>query len=292
MVNKSALLLCLCLLFGADGAHARHRASTSAATQQTSAQATSPKRQGGIVTQPRSPLVAGSSNLAYTRHSKPREALAEVKPSGKFVLVIDAGHGGKDAGAIGANGTLEKDVVLAIARKLEALARNQPGMKPIMVRQDDRFIGLTRRAEIAREAGADLFISLHADAYVGAKVQGSAVFVLAPRPYASYEALGTLAASDHAARNVLGELLKRQAMHYRQIQRAHFAVLKSPDVPSLLIETGFVSNPQEEVRLSNQAYQSSMALSIFRGVLAYRRAVQPVRQRSVPASPMLLASKQ
>lgn len=210
-----------------------------------------------------------------------------------FVIAIDAGHGGKDTGAIGYNGTLEKDVVYAIARRLESLVRAEPGMRPLMVRKGDTFIGLARRAEIARDAGADLFISVHADAHTDDEAKGSAVFILSPRrvEYADF-AEHTLKASGRAAGKILGELRKRQYLHYRHVQKARFAVLKSPDVPSMLIETGFVSNPDEERQLASPQYQEKVARSIFNGVRAYFRAVRPVPDMGIKGRGVVVASRQ
>ena len=203
---------------------------------------------------------------AAKRHARP----AAARP---IIIAIDAGHGGKDTGAIGYNGAFEKDVVYAIARKLESLVRAQPGMRALMVRRGDTFIELGRRAEIARQAGADLFISIHADAHADDAASGSSVFIRSVRRQeAQGEAKDTLRASGRAAGQILGELRKRQRLHYAHVQQARFAVLKSPDVPSMLIETGFVSNPEEERRLASPAYQAKVARSIFDGVRAYFRA--------------------
>ncbi len=204
-----------------------------------------------------------------------------------FTVAIDAGHGGKDTGAIGPNGTLEKDVVLAIARRLEHLIRAEPGMRAVMVRRADTFIGLQRRAEIAQRARSDLFISLHADAYSSEDARGSSIFTLARR--GALADFNIIQASDLAAKKVLRELGKKQHMHYAHVKKARFAVLKSPDVPSMLIETGFISNPEEETKLASQQHQSKVAHSIFNGILAYFHGAEQVRMAE---RPVVLASQQ
>jgi N-acetylmuramoyl-L-alanine amidase len=223
-------------------------------------------------------------------------ATVHTKP---FTVVIDPGHGGKDSGAIGPSGVMEKDVVLAIAKRLRDFIRPEPGMKVVMIRSDDRFIELKRRAEIAREAHADLFISLHADAYEDGGVKGSTVFVLsetgasseAARCLADRENAGEvggvdLGAEDALVASVLVDLSKsanREAsekaahfvmlslahdfkIHNPTVQKAGFRVLKSLDVPSLLIETGFISSQEEEARLTDPKQQDRLARSIFFGI--------------------------
>jgi len=260
-----------------------------------------------------SAVVLAASGAAFAKPAPPRPAHAPaggaqarqaaahpvpkrgLKPaaSRRFTIAIDAGHGGKDTGAIGYNGALEKDVVYAIARKLESLVRAEPGLRPVMVRQGDTFIALRQRAEIARRAGADLFISVHADAHVDDEAKGSAVFILSPRRLeADNYAENTLEASGLAAGKILGELRKKQYLHYSHVQKARFAVLKSPDVPSMLIETGFVSNPEEERRLASPSYQEKVARSIFNGIRAYVRAAEPLRVKNAGARMMALADRQ
>ncbi|MGX2040696.1 N-acetylmuramoyl-L-alanine amidase [Methylocaldum sp. MU1018] len=235
------------------------------------------------------------------------------------VIVIDAGHGGKDTGAIGPNGTYEKDVVLAIARKLERMIRAEPDMRAVMVRKGDQFVDLRERAELARKAKADLFISLHADAYVSNDVKGSSVFTLSDHGASSEAArwladrenaalvggvqlkgkdkllasvlldlsqTATLEASNRAASKVLGALKKDFHLHHRDVQKAGFVVLKSPDVPSMLVETAFISNPDEERNLRNPKHQEQVARAIFDGIRNYfaeRRPVVPVDLRVADA---------
>jgi len=252
---------------------------------------------------------AGSRDAArHIVHSGPA-------PRKELVIAIDAGHGGKDTGAVGPNGTREKDVVFAIARRLEAMIRAEPGMRPVMVRKGDQFIELRERAEIARQAKADLFISLHADAYVNSDARGSSVFTLsthgatseAARWLADHEnaadlvggvklsdknkllasvlldlsQTATIADSDRAASQILNALKKNHQLHHHQVQKAGFVVLKSPDIPSLLIETAFISNPDEEKNLASKQHQEVVARSIFDGIRSYcasRRPLSPISQ--------------
>jgi N-acetylmuramoyl-L-alanine amidase len=219
------------------------------------------------------------------------------------VIAIDAGHGGEDPGARGRYGTHEKDVVLAISRRLAALIEKEKGMRPVMIRTGDYYLGLKKRTELARRAGADLLISIHADAFHDRRVKGSSVYTLSRRG-ASSEAARWLAdrenssdlvggvelkdkedmvatvlldlaqtatqqASHEVAEQVLGQMSRVGKTHKRKVQRAGFVVLKSPDVPSILVETAFISNPEEEKRLKNPAHQQRLAESILRGIRSY-----------------------
>ncbi len=231
------------------------------------------------------------------------EMLKHVKP---FIVAIDAGHGGDDAGAKGANGTREKDVVFSIAKRLESLINAQTNMKAIMVRQGDYFVGLRKRMDIARAAKADLFISIHADANKDASAHGASVFTLS-EDGASSEAAHWLADSENAsdligdtsgwdndenglnsvlinlsqnatqeasvnlANRVLHNFDTIGELHFGTVQKAGFAVLKSPDIPSILVETAFISNPSEESKLLNASYQTRIATAIFEGVYSYSK---------------------
>jgi N-acetylmuramoyl-L-alanine amidase len=228
------------------------------------------------------------------------------------VVAIDAGHGGKDTGAIGPTGVQEKTVVLAIARKLSGFVKAEPGMRAVMVRSGDHFVDLRHRAAIARRAHADLFVSLHADAYENAEARGSSVFTLSDNG-ASSEAARWLAdsenaalmggvrlkdksktlasvlvdlsknatqeASDQAAAKVLRELGKDFEVHNSGVQKAGFVVLKSLDVPSMLVETAFISNPAEEKNLTNPKSQDRIAKAIFKGIRAYAAETRPPTPR-------------
>lgn len=219
------------------------------------------------------------------------------------IIAIDAGHGGKDPGALGASGTHEKDVTLAVARRLAQTINKEQGMKALLVRNSDIFISLRERMAIARAHKADLFVSIHADAFKNPKVRGSSVFILS-RSGASSEAArwladkensadlvggvsldgkdemvasvlldlsqsATIQAGSEVAEQVLGELALLGDLHINQVQQAGFAVLKSPDVPSLLVETAFISNPDEERRLKSSSHQANLAAAIAKGVKRY-----------------------
>ncbi|PCI23122.1 MAG: N-acetylmuramoyl-L-alanine amidase [Piscirickettsiaceae bacterium] len=221
----------------------------------------------------------------------------------KWVIAIDAGHGGEDPGAKGYKGTREKDVVLAIARKLAVKINQQHNMKAYMVRSGDYYIGLRQRMEKARQARADLFISIHADAFRDQRAHGSSVYVLSNRG-ASSEAARWLADSENAADLVGGVSLDDKddmlasvlldlsqnatkdasvtvadqilrnlkgvtRAHKKYVQRAGFVVLKSPDIPSVLIETAFISNRSEEAKLRSPAHQTKLATAILKGVKNY-----------------------
>jgi len=235
----------------------------------------------------------------------------KIKP---FVVAIDAGHGGKDPGAHGIKGTQEKKVVFAIAKKLAALINKQRGMKAVLVRKGDYYITLRGRMEIARKANADLFISIHADAFKNRKVSGASVFTLSRRG-ASSEAARWLANHENSvdlvggvslddkddvlasvlldlsqtasqdisqlvAKEVLDNFGHIGKLHSHSVQKAGFMVLKSPDIPSILVETAFISNPQEERRLLSGKYQYKMAKAIEKGVVAYARKSRLALNRS------------
>lgn len=221
-------------------------------------------------------------------------------PMRDVVIAIDPGHGGDDPGAVGPKGTYEKDVVLAVARELENLIRAERGMKPVLIRDGDYYVGLRRRMEIARAHRADLFISIHADSFRDRRVRGSAVYILS-RNGASSEAARWLAEQENAAdlaggvslddkdellasvlldlsqtatmsastdlgTTILGKLSRVGKVHKRHVERAGFMVLKSPDVPSVLVETAFISNPHEEKRLRDPAHRRKLAKAMFQGI--------------------------
>ncbi len=219
------------------------------------------------------------------------------------IVAIDAGHGGRDPGAVGKRGTREKDIVLKVARKLEREVRRQKGMKPIMIRNSDVFMPLRDRIRKARTHKADLFISIHADASNDRRVGGSSVYVLSSNGATSELArfmakreneadlvggvqLGDMdeqlasvlleLSQDHTieesldfADDVLANLKSITKLRSRRVEQAGFAVLKSPDIPSVLVETAFISNPQEEKRLRTNAYQEKIAKALMKGVRDY-----------------------
>jgi N-acetylmuramoyl-L-alanine amidase len=255
------------------------------------------------------------NELQQVAEKKARIEPTKVAKRDKGIIVaVDAGHGGDDPGAHGQNGTEEKRVTLAIARKLADLINKQPGMRAVMVRKGDYFVDLRKRMQIARAAKADLFISIHADAFQNSTVKGASVFTLSNKG-ATSEAARWLADSENAADlvggvslndkedvlasvlldlsqtatqdasvNVAGKVLRNfesiGELHYGSVQKAGFLVLKSPDVPSILVETAFISNPSEELKLVNTAHQSKIALAIFNGVRSYFNKVSPDQQTS------------
>jgi N-acetylmuramoyl-L-alanine amidase len=232
---------------------------------------------------------------AVYRHAAGRKGRGGEQPTRRnpFIVAIDAGHGGKDTGAIGPNGIFEKNVVYAISRQLEQLIGTDANMKPVMVRRGDTFIGLQRRAQIARDAGADLFVSLHADAFHDDGARGSAVFTL-PNHGKGHggNSASTRKASNRAAVKILGELRKQQYLHCRQVKRARYAVLKSPDVPSMLIETGFITNPLEEGKLASHSHQEKLAHSIYNGIRAYARTAKPKHAKPSRSKAVVVAARQ
>ena len=220
-----------------------------------------------------------------------------------LIVAVDAGHGGEDPGAQGRRGTHEKNVTLAIARKLKDQIDNTPGMRAVLIRDGDYFIPLGGRVEKARKAHADLFVSIHADAFVKPHARGSSVFALSERgatsasarwlakkeneadliggvnlaikdPYLARTLLdlsqtATINDSMKVAKHVLRELGGINTLHRGFVEQAGFAVLKSPDIPSILVETAFISNPEEEQRLGDDEYREKLAGAILVGIKRY-----------------------
>lgn len=228
-------------------------------------------------------------------------ALADAK---RLVIVaLDAGHGGEDPGAVGPSGLYEKDVVLSVAYKLRALINAQPGMRAMMTRDSDYFVPLHERVVKARRVQADLFVSIHADAFMNPQARGASVFALsdtgatsaAARWMAKKENASDLVggvnikAKDASVMRalldmsttaqikdslklgnaVLGNLGKVGRLHKARVEQAGFAVLKAPDIPSILVETGFISNPEEESKLQDEAYQNQLAQALLAGIQRY-----------------------
>ncbi|MGY0559762.1 MULTISPECIES: N-acetylmuramoyl-L-alanine amidase [unclassified Luteimonas] len=230
----------------------------------------------------------------------PVQPAAVMRP---LVIAIDAGHGGQDPGAVGPSGTREKDVTLAIARELARQVDTTPGLKSYLTRDTDVFIPLNHRARLAREAGADMFISVHADAAHNRNAQGSSVYVLSLRGASSQRARwladkenaadliggvrleetddtlasvlldltqsGQMKASEDAGRHILDGLKRIGNNHKPHIERANFAVLRTSDMPSMLVETAFLSNPEEEKRLIDPQFQRTVARAVLDGVNTY-----------------------
>lgn len=220
-----------------------------------------------------------------------------------LIVAIDAGHGGEDPGAIGRNGSREKHVTLTIARKVKAIVDTTPNMRGVLIRDGDYFIPLGRRVAKARKMNADLFISIHADAFIKPNARGSSVFALSEHgatstaarwlakkeneadliggvniavkdPYLARTLLdlsqtATINDSMKLAKHVLNELGDINDLHRGHVEQAGFAVLKSPDIPSILVETAFISNPDEERRLNDEEYQQKLAGAILGGIKRY-----------------------
>lgn len=246
------------------------------------------------------PVVATSPTAA----ARPVRAAHAPPESGRDVVVaIDAGHGGVDPGAIGRGGTREKDVVLEIARELAARINREPGMRAVLTRDGDYFLSLRQRIGRARTARADLFVSVHADSVRDPTVSGSSVYILSTKGASDEQARwlaerenaadlkggislddkdetlasvlldlsqsATISASMEAAERVLRRLNGVNEVRKPKVQQAGFVVLKSPDIPSMLVETAFISNVDDEWRLRQEAYRQRLAEAIFRGVHAY-----------------------
>ncbi len=234
-------------------------------------------------------------------------------------IVLDPGHGGEDPGARGRGGSNEKDVTLIIAKRLKALIEQEPGLRVVLTRDSDYYLPLATRVEKARKVKADLFVSIHADAFVKPHARGSSVFALSERR-ATSEAARWLAKKENDAdliggvnldvkdrylaqtlldlsqtatisdslklgRHVLSELGAINTLHKPHVEQASFAVLKSPDVPSILVETAFISNPEEERRLNDEAYQDKLARAILNGIKRYLAKNPPRPQSPLTSAP-------
>jgi len=226
------------------------------------------------------------------------------KPLRDVIIAIDAGHGGADPGATGHLGTHEKDITLQIARRLEKLIAKQPGMKPALVRSSDRFMRLRDRIRRAHDLQADLMVSIHADSFPDKRARGASVYALSVSGASSESArllaenenkvdmlfgnvklddkdemvrqvlldlslTGTIQSSLDIGDEVLRELTRVGRVHKKKVQQAGFAVLKTPNIPALLLETAFISNPREERKLRSHAHQGKLAKAILRGVNDY-----------------------
>ena len=259
------------------------------------------------------PTAEGIAKAAVSTDPDPAPQDAKDAVRGKnlraLVIAIDAGHGGQDTGALGASGTREKDITLKVARELAKQVDATPGMKAYLTRDADFFIPLAQRYQKARAARADVFVSIHADAFTNPSASGSSVFVLSRRGASSQAARwladqenaadlvggvrlkdksdtlasvlldlsqsATQRASEAIAKDVLGGLSRIGKTHKDDIERANFVVLRSPDVPSMLVETAFISNPEEERRLSDPAYQQRLARAVLDGIHNYFSRMPP-----------------
>jgi N-acetylmuramoyl-L-alanine amidase len=237
--------------------------------------------------------------------AKPQtETKKQAKKSGReLVIAIDAGHGGEDPGALGANGSHEKEITLAIAKMLKAKVDSQPNMRAVLIRDGDYFVPLGDRVKKARKNKADLFISIHADSFTNSSARGSSVFALSQRGATSASArylakkenesdliggvslnyqdidlaktlldlsqTATINDGIKLGKKVLSKIGKINTLHSRDVEQAAFAVLKSPDIPSILVETAFISNPEEESRLNDDSYRDKLTDSILAGIHDY-----------------------
>jgi N-acetylmuramoyl-L-alanine amidase len=257
---------------------------------------------------------ASAAVVAAAAAPAPKQVLKPVASQPKvgsrdFNVAIDPGHGGHDSGAVGKHGTFEKDVVLQIARRLKKHIDNTKGMKAFLTRDSDTFLTLRKRIEIARAKGADLFISVHADANTNKTVTGSSVYILSDKGASSemaywlaksengdgVEMAGTTLQSDNRvlsevlldltqsaalddsfdlAKEVLSELGTVNRLARKVVESANFGVLRSPDIPSMLIETAFISNPHEEKQLKTPHYQEKLASAVYRGIRSYKLALE------------------
>jgi N-acetylmuramoyl-L-alanine amidase len=253
------------------------------------------------------PLADNKSDDARRIEKAPE--IQTSKKSGKpivdrlITITLDPGHGGEDPGAVGKGGSFEKNVTLAVAKRLKARIDAEPNMRAVLTRDSDFFVPLQMRVQKARRVQSDLFLSIHADAWIKPDARGSSVFVLSERGASSTQArmlaqreneadlVGgvNLAAKDlflartlldlsqtatindslKLGKYLLGELGNVNTLHKNYVEQASFAVLKAPDIPSALIETAFISNPEEERRLNDDAYQDKLADAIVRGVRQY-----------------------
>ncbi len=284
--------------------------------------------------QPPDPLAllieSGGKIAPSAADAKPPAPEAAAVPPARAVplrlatIVIDPGHGGEDPGAIGRLGSQEKDITLAIARRLKALVDAEPDLRAVLTRDGDYFLPLHARVEKARRLRADLLVSIHADAYLRPHARGSSVYALSEQRASSEAArwlarreneadlvggvhldlkdrylaqtlldLSQTATIDHSLRlggAVLAELGRVNTLHKARVEQASFAVLKAPDVPSILVETAFISNPEEEKRLNDEAYQERLARAILAGIRRYLARHPPRPAGTLTAAPTSAAA--
>jgi N-acetylmuramoyl-L-alanine amidase len=256
---------------------------------------------------------------------EPKGPPAKPGVSRFYTIVIDAGHGGEDPGARGRRGTYEKTVTLAIARRLKERIDAEPNMRAVLTRDGDFYVPLANRVDKARRVRADLFVSVHADAFMLPHARGSSVFALSERGATSAAArwlakreneadliggvnldgkdrhlaqtlldlsqTATINDSMKLGRAVLGELGGVNSLHKPHVEQAGFAVLKAPDIPSILVETAFISNPEEEGRLADQSYQDKLAAAILAGVKRYLAKHPPTRPTMAALEPQSLPQR-
>lgn len=254
--------------------------------------------------------ITSSQSIADSKKNTVKSVQGEIfRP---IVVAIDAGHGGEDPGASGPKGIREKVVALQISKKLADIINDTPGYKAVLTRKGDYFIELRQRPLIARKAKADLFVSIHADAFTNKAAKGASVFAVSERGSTSEAAriladrensadliggvgsvslddkdkvlagvlldlssTASMSASLKVGDNVLKSMRSLTHLHSKQVEQAGFMVLKSPDMPSILVETGFISNPDEAVKLSTNSYQDSLARAIQKGIVRHFAANPP-----------------
>jgi N-acetylmuramoyl-L-alanine amidase len=261
-------------------------------------------------------LIASVQTPDTTQSPKPSQEvkkLSDITGKRAIIIAVDAGHGGEDTGALGPNKLREKDITLAIAKELVTLFNNEPGFHARLTRSSDFFIPLEKRRKIARDMKADLFISVHADAFKNPSAKGASVFALSRRGATSETArflaqheneadliggiggislddkdailaevlvdlsmTATVNASLQVGKYVLNSLDNVASLHAHHVEQAGFVVLKSPDVPSILVETGFISNKEESRLLASSAYRSQIADSILKGTKSYFMQNPPI----------------
>lgn len=246
---------------------------------------------------------AASPDVPSSRETTPPSRPESRAGPRRITIAIDPGHGGEDPGAIGRRGTYEKHVVLAIAKRLKARIDAEPSMRAMLTRDDDYFVPLAQRVQKARRVQADLFISIHADAFREPTARGSSVFALSERGATSAAAkwlaqkendadliggvdldrrdpvlartlldlsqTAQISDSLKVGQHVLDGIGTHNALHKNSVEQAGFAVLKAPDIPSILVETAFISNPDEELKLRSDRHQRKFAESIHEGVMRY-----------------------
>ena len=271
---------------------------------------------------PAAPKAEPEPRVAEKAEARPAARADDAKPGRPVVtrmvtIALDPGHGGEDPGAVGRRGTYEKHVTLAVAKRLKERIDAEPNMRCMLTRDADFFVPLNVRVQKARRVQADLFVSIHADAWIKPSARGSSVFALSEKG-ATSSAAGWLAKKENDAdliggvnlgthdrdlakvlldlsttaqindslklgRAVLAELGNINELHKATVEQAGFAVLKAPDIPSILIETAFISNPEEEKRLNDEDYQDKMAQSIMKGIRTYFSKNPPLAKSKLAA---------
>jgi N-acetylmuramoyl-L-alanine amidase len=261
------------------------------------------------------PSVAAQLPQAPVFTPIPVKPLNREDGSRVITIAIDAGHGGEDPGARGANGSHEKDITLAVAKRLKEVVDAEPNMRGVLTRDGDYFIPLHGRVVKARKLQADLFVSIHADAFIRPDARGSSVFALSERGATSASArylakqenesdliggvslddkdpflaktlldlsqTATISDSLKLGKAVLGNLGQINSLHKGRVEQAGFAVLKSPDIPSILVETAFISNPEEERKLNDEEYQEKLVNAILAGIKKYFSSNPPLAKSKI-----------